>query len=123
MFSIQPNAVEIGGTISLNCSLETPRIENDILNIASPEQPESKFCTADCNISECYDIDSCKCDGQEPNDDQLCPDGTKSVSYTVSNVIKNMSGNWVCEHYDGDPSITYHLDVYGKQNIGHLFVL
>ena len=115
MFSIQPKIVEIGGTISLNCSLETPRIENDILNIASPGMGESQFCTADCYISECYDIDSCKCDTVGTDANNLCPAGTKSVSYRVPNVRANMCGNWICEHYDGGTSTTHHLEVYGRQ--------
>ena len=114
LFSIQPNVVEIGGTITLNCSLQTPRIENDILNIASPALDESQFCSADCYTSQCYDIDSCQCDAVDPNTNKLCPAGTKSVSYTVSNVRANMWGNWVCEHYNGSPSITHHMEVYGK---------
>ena len=114
MFSIQPSTVEVGGTISLNCSLQTPRIGNDILNIASPDVTESQFCTADCYTSQCYDIDSCKCDAVDPNANKLCPAGTKSVSYTVSNVTANMTGNWVCKHYDGSSSFAHHLKVYGK---------
>ena len=53
----------------------------------------------------------------EPNDDKLCPAGTKSVSYTVSNVYKNMSGSWECQHDKSKTKIIHHLEVYGKQNI------
>ena len=50
----------------------------------------------------------------EPNDNKLCPAGTKSVFYTVSNVYENMSGSWECRHDKSKTKIIHHLEVYAK---------
>ena len=122
MFHILPNAVESGGTITLNCTFELPKTEQEALYITSPGQDYTTRCSADCFSLACYDFDCCKCDFLDLDDD-LCPAGTKSITYTVSNVKENMTGKWTCEHYPSEASISQYLKVYGKLFIKIFFPL
>ena len=116
-FLIDPPVVEAGGTISVNCTSVTPKGEFDLFFVIPPSGM-GVVCTADCYIDrECPYmtdlVDLCVCDSDPPDVNDLCPEGTYSVSYTVSDVPLDMSGQWVCD-LSGNQDVM-ELLVYGKK--------